>query len=181
MEISIKKIREKSISFLLAFGITLVIPWVVHYVGMFLNLKDPAFLGKTFLPMHIGVFLAAMIYGPFEGVLVGALAPIVSFMVTGMPIAAPFPMLQLMTIELTAYGLITGAVYNKTKNEYLSLISGMVLGRGVVFIALVLNFVVIKNPKFLPTSFIVGGIMAGLVGIAIQLAIIPMIVKKLKK
>ncbi|BDU50915.1 ECF transporter S component [Haliovirga abyssi] len=181
MEISVKKIKEKSVSFLLAFGITLIIPWVVHYIGLGLNLKDPSFLGKTFLPMHIGVFLAAMIYGPFEGVLVGALAPIVSFMVTGMPIAAPFPMAQIMTIELTAYGFITGAIYNKTKNEYISLISGMLLGRVVVFIALSMNFIMIKNPKFLPTSFIVGGIMAGLVGIVIQLAIIPMIVKKLKK
>jgi len=181
MELSLLKGKEKIISFLTAFGITLTIPWVMHYMGLALNIQDPTLLGKVFLPMHIGVFIGAMMFGPIQGALIGSFAPIVSFMVTGMPIIAPFPMVQLMTVELAIYGLITGLVYKKTKKEYLALVSGMISGRIAMLLVLSLGLIAIKNPNFSTLMFIKSGVLSGIIGITIQLALIPILIKKLKR
>ncbi|MGM0507640.1 MAG: ECF transporter S component [Fusobacteriota bacterium] len=168
-------------SFSIAFGITLIIPWVVHVMGLFMNLSDPTFLGKTFLPMHIGVFIGAMMFGPVIGGLVGLLAPITSMAVTGMPIASPFPMVQIMTIELMVYGLVSGFVYQKSKKEYLSLVLGMISGRAILFLILSMGLIGINNPNFSSFSFIKGGIATGGIGLLIQLIMIPIIIKKINK
>ncbi|OQY06794.1 MAG: hypothetical protein B6I28_06005 [Fusobacteriia bacterium 4572_132] len=181
MELSLLKTKKNIISFLAAFGITLTIPWVMHYMGLALNIQDPTLLGKVFLPMHLGVFIGAMMFGPIQGALIGSFAPIVSFMVTGMPIIAPFPMVQLMTVELAVYGLITGLVYKKTKKEYLSLISGIISGRIAILLVLSFGLIAIKNPNFSTLMFIKNGLLNGLVGIAIQLTFIPILIKKMKK
>ena len=58
--------------------------------------------GRVFLPMHIPVLLAGFLMGPQTGVLVGLLAPALSYLLIGMPPAYAVP---LMSLELPMYGL----------------------------------------------------------------------------
>jgi len=52
-------------------------------------------------PMHWMVFFAGLTYGPVSGILVGALVPVLSHLLSGMPVPA---MLPLMIPELVCYG-----------------------------------------------------------------------------
>ena len=58
-------------------AIAVLVPVIFHVVGG---------LGKVFLPMHIPVILCGFICGPYFGLLCGVIAPILSAMITGMPV-----------------------------------------------------------------------------------------------
>ena len=101
---------------LLATGV--IFPFIFHQFGI---------AGRIFLPMHIPVFMAGLILGPWSGLLVGALSPGLSAMMTGMPPAAlAIP----MTPELAAYGLVSGLLFRGTRTSlYISLLGAMIVGR----------------------------------------------------
>jgi uncharacterized membrane protein len=137
-------------------------------------------LGRVFLPMHIPVLLAGFLVGPLGGVIVGLLAPGISFLFTGMP---PTYAVPLMTLELAIYGLIAGLAYNRLKlNIYVALLIAMILGRLMFGVGLLVLGMFMKLPYtaavFFSTS---GAIVTGLPGIIVQIALIPIIVTALKR
>ena len=157
-------------SFLLILGI--ILPRLINFAGS-------QTLGNLISPMHIPVFLSALILGPFYGTLVGFITPLFSTLIFSMPPLAP-PIAILMAFELAAFGLIAGYFYStKSKNIYLSLIAAMILGRFVYGLALFLLGPVLDfNPPFIP--FMQGAFLTGIPGMIIQLVIIPPIIEKIK-
>ena len=131
--------------------------------------------GPMFLPMHIPVLMAGMILGPLPGVMAGVITPVLSSLLTGMP--PMFPMLPIMIFELAVYGLTAGFVYKMYPGKtYFALLAGMIDGR----IAAGLTVFVMSRFFGLqmgPIAFVQGAILTGLPGIAIQLVIIPPLVK----
>jgi hypothetical protein len=129
--------------------------------------------GTILLPMHIPVFLIGFLCGPQYGVIGGFIIPVLSSILTGMP--PVYPMLPVMIGELAVYGLLSGLLYKKIKLPiYPSLLIAMVCGRVVnalIFVALLTA----NNTNFKVMS-ILGGMVQGLPGIAVQLVIIPVIV-----
>ena len=87
-----------------AFFVTLavLVPTIFHAVGG---------LGKVFLPMHIPVILCGFICGPYFGLLCGVIAPILSSMITGMPVLIPSGII--MAFELACYGFVSGFLYGR--------------------------------------------------------------------
>ena len=159
----------------------------LNLAGLFIALGViiPYFAGHAFgvpgvvlLPMHIPVLMAGLLLGWRYGVLVGILAPILSSLLTGMP--APWPNLPMLGSELIAFGFFTGMLRQKYKLPLdISLVSSMILGRivGAGVLALVLappNFQVFGG-------LVIGNLITGLPGIAIQLALIPVLVRILEK
>lgn len=146
-----------------------LIPQIFHSIGA----------GPMFLPMHIPVLLAGFLLGPITGLYVGILSPILSNLFTGMPPA--MPMLPIMIFELATYGLIAGILYNKLGiNLFVSLIGTMLAGRivyGVVVYCLIVFFD-IKMQR--PMIAVVAAVKTGMIGIVIQIIIIPMVVRLLK-
>ena len=61
---------------LIALGVAL--PLVFHAVPLG---------GRIFLPMHLPTFVAGLILGPLSGLVVGVGSPVVSSLLTGMPVA----------------------------------------------------------------------------------------------
>lgn len=157
-------------SFLLILGI--ILPRLINFAGS-------QTLGNLISPMHIPVFLSALILGPFYGTLVGFITPLFSTLIFSMPPLAP-PIAVLMAFELAAFGLIAGYFYStKSKNIYLSLIAAMILGRLVYGLALFLLGPILDfNPPFIP--FMQGAFLTGIPGMIIQLVIIPPIIEKIK-
>ena len=100
---ALPSVKVQSLAAVLAVVAAVALPQIFHLGGAALGL-GPA-LGQTLLPMHLPVLLVGLLAGPYAGVATGALAPVVSFALTGMPMA---PMVPFMVIELAAYGLVAG-------------------------------------------------------------------------
>ncbi|MDU1538077.1 MAG: ECF transporter S component [Paeniclostridium sordellii] len=151
----------------IAFGI--IMPMIFHTVNL---------AGTIFLPVHIPVLIAGFLLGPTFGALVGIITPILSGLMTGMP--PIIPMMPIMTFELCAYGFLTGILFDKTQNIYLSLITAMIGGRlfAVVGAFLVSLTIALQVSHLI---FIFGNISKAIPGILIQLIFIPILIKYLEK
>ncbi len=161
---NVKKLTYASI--FLTFG--MIIPYVTsHAFGI---------PGTILLPMHICVFIGAMLLGPRIGFLLGLLTPILSFLLTGMPNNI---MVYIMTCELATYGLASGFLYKKL-NIYLALISSMILGRISYAVSLFTLLNIFNLEQFSKIASVTTAVSTGIIGIIIQLVIIPIIVIKLK-
>ena len=90
--------------------------------------------GRIFLPMHIPALLAGFLLGPFYGLFVGAMSPLLSTFLTGMPALGSMPG---MVLEVGSYGLLSGFFYRlmKTRNEtfdiFLTLFLSLLIGKGL--------------------------------------------------
>lgn len=136
--------------------------------------------GRVMLPMHIPILLAGFIMGPTAGVMVGLMAPGLSFLLTGMP---PTYAVPLMSMELPMYGLIAGLAYNRLKlNVYISLIVAMLAGRVMFGLGLFILGLFLDLPYDAAAFFSSGGaILTGLPGIIVQIVTIPIIVAAVRR
>ena len=159
--------------------------WLTHTglylaLGVVLPLGFHAFGvgGRVFLPMHFPVLLAGFLVGPASGLMVGLLAPILSHLLTGMP---PSYAVLLMSLELSIYGLIAGLAFVRLRlNIYVALLSAMVIGR-IMFGVGLLPLALFMELPYDMTYFLSSVIIAGLPGIVVQLAIIPILVAGIKR
>ena len=71
-------------------------PWACHQFNM---------AGPTFLPMHVFVLVAGLLFGWRAGLVVGLFAPLASSAVSGMPGLLILPQI---VVEVAAYGLVAG-------------------------------------------------------------------------
>ena len=93
----------KAAATVLAIVAAVALPQLFHVIGAVSG--QGTMLGVAFLPMHLPIIFVGLIAGPAVGAIAGAAAPLVSFLLSGMPMLA---MLPLMMIELCTYGLIAG-------------------------------------------------------------------------
>ncbi len=164
-----KTVRELILSGLFI-SLGVVLPIAFHALGT----------GPTFLPMHIPILIAGFVLSLPYAIIVGAVTPLLSSFLTGMP--PIFPVLPYMVVELAAYGGVVSLLYRKFRqNIYITLICSMVLGRIVAGITVwfLATFFMAKLPG--PVMFIMGAITQGLPGIVLQLLLIPVIVFALEK
>lgn len=132
--------------------------------------------GPIFLPMHIPVFLAGILIGPFSGLLVALVAPTLSHLVSGMPLLALLPF---MTIELIFYGLISGLLRSKIP-VFFSLLLAQLGGRILYAGALVLLGLILQVNVPFPRA-VLTALSIGIPGIIIQLILVPSLVKIIQK
>ncbi|SCG81630.1 hypothetical protein DW1_0009 [Proteiniborus sp. DW1] len=153
---------------LLALG--LVTPMMFHFFGG---------TGPVFLPMHIPVLIGGFVLPPFLALLLGMVTPLVSSLLTGMPVI--FPMGVIMFFELGIYGLVASLASRKLRlAPILSLIIAMIAGRvaaGIVVFVLSSGFGIQMNS----IAFVKGAIVTGLPGIVIQMILIPSLVYAINK
>lgn len=164
-----KSVRETVLSGLfIALG--LFLPSIFHLFGA----------GSTFLPMHIPVLIAGFCVSLPFAVAVGAITPILSSIITGMP--PFFPIMPYMVFELAAYGAAASLLYRKLKlNVYISLIFSMIIGRIIAGISVwvLATIFLAKLPS--PIIFLSGSIAKSIPGIIIQIIFIPIIIIALHK
>lgn len=164
---------QKLVSSGLCLGLCLVLPLLTGQIQQ---------IGNMLLPMHIPVLLCGFLCGPLWGALVGLVAPLLRYIIFGMPVI--FPMGISMAFELGTYGLVSGLLYGllpkKNRYLYVSLISAMVAGRLVWgFVRYVLAG--LTDSQFPFSVFIAGALTEAIPGILIQLIFIPIILIAMKK
>lgn len=133
-------------------------------------------IGKMLCPMHFPVLLCGFICGPWYGLIIGFIAPLLRFSIFGMPII--FPTGIMMCFELAAYGLCAGIFYSKSKKVFLSLIFAIIAGRLMRLAVYGVFNILFQIPLTWEIIFI-GGFLQSLPGTALQLAFIPPIVKRI--
>jgi riboflavin transporter FmnP len=131
--------------------------------------------GRVFLPMHFPVLLAGFLVGPYSGLAVGLMSPLISHLITGMP---PTYAVPLMSLELALYGLVAGLAYRRLRlNIYIALIAAMVVGRIMFGLGLFILGMFMELPYTTTVFFSTAGpILTGLPGMIAQLVVIPIIV-----
>ncbi len=152
-------------------SLSVLAPWAFHQFHL---------AGATFLPMHIFVLAAGLLFGWRAGLIVGSLTPLASYVVSGMPTLAVLPQI---VVELTAYGLAAGLLREKFNLRMIwSLLGAMVAGRLVLFLAVLVVYVAageVYSPLGLeasPSLAVWSVIKQGWPGIVIQLTSIPIII-----
>lgn len=154
-------------------GLGLVLP--------FLTGQIPS-IGNKLLPMHIPVLIAGFVLGWKHGLIIGFIIPILRSLLFGMP--PMFPIAIAMAFELGTYGFLTGLLYElfpkKNLFIYITLILSMIFGR-IVWGAASFFLFGINSTAFTWEMFVAGAFVNAIIGMVIQIIIIPIIVASLKK
>lgn len=158
----------------LCLALSVVLPFAFHAV---------ANAGSIFLPMHLPVLLCGIICGWPYGLACGALAPILSNLVTGgmMP---PMAYVPAMTCELAVYGLVAGLIMKylrtgKTVADVLiSLVAAMLAGRAAMG---ALNALIFRAGAYSFAVWFTSLFATALPGIVIQIALIPILIFALER
>lgn len=152
----------------LCISMGLVLPSFFHLIGG---------AGPAFLPMHIPALLCGFICSWRYGLLCGMVMPLLSSVITGMPVL--FPTAIAMCLELAAYGLVASLSYERL-GVYPSLILAMMSGRCVAGVA---NFFLLglKGMPYGLETFISTSFVVALPGIVLQLVLLPLLVKMVEK
>ncbi|MGD9910281.1 MAG: ECF transporter S component [Candidatus Izemoplasmatales bacterium] len=155
-------------SLFIAIGI--VLPQALHLFG------GPT-LGQILLPMHLPVFIGAMLLGPVSGLLI-ALFSIGVGVLLGMP---SLVIASYMVFELVVYALVSGWLYHKHHlNVTLSYIIAKVLGM-ITAIMMIILLSSLFQVAFPPTFGTIAMFAVGIPGIIAQAIIITITVPLLRK
>lgn len=167
-------VKAQTLAALAAVIGAVAVPQLFHVLGSVSGLGTA--LGETFLPMHLPIILVGLLAGPYAGAAAGLLGPLVSFAVSGMPIAA---MLPFMMAELYAYGLIAGLLRNAKIPSIAKLLIVQIGGRIVRAAAILLAVYAFGNESVHIAS-IWTSVTKGLCGLVLQWALIPLVMYRLE-
>ena len=139
-------------------------------------------IGNMLLPMHLPVFLCALICGWQYGTAVGFIMPILRFALFFMP---RMPGALAMAFEMATYAFMAGFLYSRarwqcTRMLYRCLIAAMLVGR-VVWAAAMTVLLGLSGSAFTWKMFLSGAFLNAIPGIILQLVLIPAIMVALDR
>ena len=152
-----------------------LLPQLVHLIGSVSGVGSA--LGELLLPIHFFVILAGFLAGPAVGLAVGACAPLISHLLSGMPTETILPF---MMIELIGYGLVAGLLSETRLNAFLKLLSVQLGGR-LLRAAAVLIAVYAFDLKTIGVESIWNTVRVGLLGILLQWCQLPLLLSWLNR
>lgn len=140
-------------------------------------------IASMLLPMHLPVFLCALICGWRYSVPMAFILPLLRAVTFGMP--PLYPNAAAMAFELATYAFVAGFLYEKSRWQciralYRCLLTAMVAGRVVWGIAEVVLLGMAGN-TFTFEAFIGGALLNAIPGIILQLILIPAIMVALDR
>lgn len=140
-------------------------------------------IGKALLPMHIPIFLCAMVCGWKYALAIGIILPLTRSLIFSVPLL--YPTAIAVAFEMATYGLVTGLLFSfKQKRTighiYIAMLPAMFAGRIVRCVAeiILLGF---SNNAFVFKTFLTGTLLNAIPGIIIQLTLIPAVMLALMR
>lgn len=166
MSVKRKKSTENLVLAAMFLAIGLVLPFLTGQIPE---------IGSALLPMHLPVLVCGLVCGWKWGALVGAVLPVMRYILFGMPTIYLTGMA--MSWELATYGLVAGWIYGRSRWQcvralYRALIAAMVAGRLVWGVVRVLQSGV-AGSVFTWELFLSGAVLGAIPGIILQLVFIP--------
>lgn len=140
-------------------------------------------IGSMLLPMHLPVFLCALICGWKYGAVMAFILPLFRSAIFTMP--PMYPVAVAMAFELATYALVAGLLYERSRWQcvkalYKCIIIAMLAGRAVWGVAMLI-LLGIKGNQFTFQAFLSGAFINAIPGIVIQLILIPVIMVALDR
>ena len=129
-------VKAVSVQLLLLFAAAFLLPAAAHATGL------PV---RMLLPMHWPVIFVGLCYGWRSGAIVGLSAPILSYLISGMPLPHILPS---MTIELAVYGFLAGFARENLKLNWFAATAISLIGGRIVFLVIVLATRAVPEPFF---------------------------------
>ncbi len=134
-------------------------------------------IGSMLLPMHIPVFLCALICGWRYGVPIAVILPILRSVLFGRP--NMYPEAIAIAFEMAAYAFVAGFLYSHSRWQcikalYKCLFTSMIVGR-IIRGVVQLTLLGINGAVFTFKTFFFGVVLYGIPGIVLQLVLIPTI------
>lgn len=166
--------KTKTIASACAVVAAVVLPQIFHLMGMVTNMGTA--LGETYLPMHLAIFAVGLLAGPMAGLVAGLLSPVISFFLTAMPTSV---MLPYMVVELGVYGVSAGLLAKVKMPTIVKLIIAQIAGRAVRAAATMAGIHIFGSA--INAAVIWNSITAGLPGLVLQWALIPLLVFYIEK
>ena len=139
-------------------------------------------IGNALCPMHFPVILCGFFCGPFYAGIVGFIAPLLRFLIFGMPQIMPSAIA--MCFELASYGILTGILYRIFPDRkiyiYITLLAAMLSGR-IIWGAVTALLLGISGSSYSLAAFLAGSVLNAVPGIILQIILIPLIVMAVNK
>ena len=149
-------------------ALALVLPMLFHATG----------LGSNFLPMILPLLLNAFLSDMGWALLAAAIVPWISAFATGMPPIYP-PVALVMSGEAAIMALVVALVWRASKQRvWPTLIAGILADRVASFVMMLLLSVQFALPA---RAIAIGSFVYGLPGVALQLVVVPLVIKALKQ
>lgn len=161
-------LTTKAMATLLAIVAAVALPQLFHAIGAVSG--QGTALGVAFLPMHLPIIFVGLIAGPAAGAVAGAAAPLVSFLLSGMPMLA---MLPLMMVELCVYGLAAGLLRMVKLPSLAKVVIAQLAGRVALTVATAVAVFAFGSSNAIAATW-TSDLAAGLPGLALQWALIPL-------
>lgn len=138
-------------------------------------------IGALLSPMHIPAFLCGYVCGPIWGAVVGVVAPLLRHVLFGMP---PLMVAIPMSVELAAYGIISGVLYGILPKKplwlYFSLGLSMIGGR-IIYSVFEMALLGLQGEAFTPWLIIADTVTGTWAGIIVHFIVIPPLVMLVDK
>lgn len=164
-------LKAQTFAALAAIVAAVAVPQIFHVIGAVAG--SGTALGETFLPMHLPIILVGLLAGPYAGLVAGALGPLASFAMSGMPGVV---MLPFMMLELAVYGLSAGMLRNvKSLPTVGKVLIAQIAGRVLRAAAILLAVYALGN-EAIRIATIWSSIVVGLPGLILQWTLLPLIV-----
>ncbi|MFC1893114.1 ECF transporter S component [Chloroflexota bacterium] len=151
---------------------SIMLPFVFHQFHL---------AGPTYLPMHVFVLLAGLLFGWRAGLIVGVFSPLASQALSGMPAPTVLPQ---TVVELSVYGIVAGLLREKSHLRVVwSLLGAMISGRLCSLLVTSLLFLVTgesNSPlgvESTPLLALWSVVKQGWPGIVIQVGSLPILVR----
>ena len=151
-----------------------VLPQILHTFGIAVGLNDT--LGQMFLPMYLPVMILAFKTNAICGIVAGALSPIISYVLSGMPNAKILPFI---IIELICFGLFAGLLSNKKLNPFVKILTVQILSKAVRIAAVLVSLYFIKS-NTVTVAATLNTTLIALPGLILQFLVVPWFIKKEK-
>lgn len=140
-------------------------------------------IGSMLLPMHIPVFLCALICGYQYGVPMAFILPLIRSVLFARP--NMYPEAISIAFEMAVYAFVSDFLYKHLKQKnlislYASILIAMVAGRAVRAV-IQLSLLRIKDIPYSFGMFFSGVVVTGIPGIVLQLIIVPIIINLIEK
>ena len=158
------RLRSMVVSAALA-ALALVLPVAFHAVG----------LGSHFLPMFLPLLLNSFLSTAGWAIGTALMVPWISALATGMPPLYP-PVAALISAEAGVTCLVAALLWRRWRNLWLALIPAVVAGRLACFL---LTWAVAQFFELPPGLAATARLLQGLPGVALQLTVIPIVLKML--
>jgi hypothetical protein len=154
-----------------------VIPQFFHLFGSAIGVGS--LLGRVFLPMYFPIIIVGLIGGSTAGIIAGLFGPVISFLISGMPIISKLPA---MVFELVLLGFIAGLLNSVKGSLAKKLAMLQITGLISLFAIEILSEVVLETGSSFSSVFSAIGstVLTGLPGILLQWVLIPVIVSYIR-